>query len=76
MIISTTLMKPDSRLVFHKGKIIVFDDVDELNEKLKDVRKQIDAEIEQEIEDVVKKVLKETKCILKDCEINEVEKVL
>jgi len=57
MIISTTLMKPDSRLIFHKGRVIMFDDVDELNEKLKDVRKQIDAEIEQEIEDVVKKVL-------------------
>lgn len=64
MIISTTLMKPDSRLIFYRGKVIVFDDVDELNEKLKDVRKQIDAEIEQEIEDIVKKVLKETKCVL------------
>ena len=64
MIISTTLMKPESRLVFHKGRVIVFDDVDELNEKLKDVRKQIDAEIEQEVRDVVKKVLRETKCIL------------
>ena len=64
MIISTTLMKPDSRLVFHKGRVIVFDDVDELNEKLKDVRKQIDAEIEQEIQDAVKKVLRETKCVL------------
>ena len=48
MIISTTLMKPESRLVFHKGRVIVFDDVD----------------IEQEVRDVVKKVLRETKCIL------------
>ncbi len=64
MIISTTLMKSESRLVFYKGKVIMFDNVDELNEKLEDIKKQIDAEIEQEIEDAVKKVLKETKCVL------------
>ena len=49
MIISTTLMKPESRLVFYKGKVIMFDNVDELNEKLEDIKKQIDAEIEQEV---------------------------
>lgn len=57
MIISTTLMKPESRLVFYKGKVIMFDNVDELNEKLEDIKKQIDAEIEQEVQNAVEKIL-------------------
>ena len=57
MMISTTLLNPGQRLAFHRGRVIAFEEDDDINKKLDEAKKQIDAEVEQEIRDVIQKVL-------------------
>lgn len=57
MMISTTLLHTGQRLAFHKGRVIAFEEDDDMNKKLDEAKKQIDAEVEQEIRDVIQKVL-------------------
>ena len=57
MMISTTLLHPGQRLAFHKGRVIAFEEDDDMNKKLDEAKKQIDAEVEKEIRDVIQKVL-------------------
>lgn len=55
--ISTTLLHPGQRLAFHRGRVIAFEEGDDMNKKLDEAKKQIDAEAEKEIRDVIQKVL-------------------
>lgn len=55
--ISTTLLHPGQRLAFHRGRVIAFEEDDDMNKKLEEAKKQIDTEVEQEIRDVIQKVL-------------------
>ena len=57
MMISTTLLHPGQRLAFHRGRVIAFEEDDDMDKKLDEAKKQIDAEVEQEIRDVIQKVL-------------------
>lgn len=57
MMISTTLLHAGQRLAFHRGRVIAFEEDDDINKKLEEAKKQIDTEVEQEIRDVIQKVL-------------------
>ena len=55
--ISTTLLHPGQRLAFHRGRVIAFEEDDDMNEKLDEAKKQIDAEVEQEIKEICRKFI-------------------
>ena len=63
MIIGKTLIKEDSRIVLHRGRLIAFEEDEDMNEKLEEAKKQIDDEIEQEVRDIIQKVMVE-KCMI------------
>lgn len=57
MMISTTLLHPGQRLAFHRGRVIAFEEDDDMNKKLEEAKKQIDAEVEEEIEEICRKFI-------------------
>jgi BMFP domain-containing protein YqiC len=54
---ANTLVRRDKKLMYHKGRLVLFDSVEEMDEKMDEAKKKIDAEVEQEIRDVIQKVL-------------------
>ena len=59
MKISNTLIKNDSPVAMHKGRVILREDDETFDDIIKDAKKQIDASIEAEIREVVEKILSE-----------------
>ena len=55
--ISTTLLHPGQRLAFHRGRVIAFEEDDDMNKKLDEAKKQIDAEVEEEIKEICRKFI-------------------
>jgi len=59
MIISKSFIRSDFPVVFYKGRTIVREEGESLNDILDKAKRQIDDEIEAEIRAVVEKVLRE-----------------
>ena len=59
MIISKSFIRSDFPVVFYKGRTIVREEGESLNDILDKAKRQIDAEIEDEIRAVVEKILRE-----------------
>lgn len=57
MMINTTLFKPDQRLAFYKGRAVVFEKNEDMDEKLAEAKKLIDAEVEEEVKEIVRKFI-------------------
>ncbi len=60
---ANTLVRRDKKLVYHKGRLVLFDSVEEMDEKMDEAKRKIDDAIEQEIRDIIRKVMVE-KCMI------------
>lgn len=54
---ANTLVRRDKKLMYHKGRLVLFDSVEEMDEKMDEAKRKIDTAIEQEIRDIIQKVL-------------------
>ena len=61
---ANTLVRRDKKLMYHKGRLVLFDSVEEMDEKMDEAKKKIDDSIEQEIRDVIQKVMVERWMVL------------
>ena len=53
---ANTLVRRDKKLMYHKGRLVLFDSVEEMDEKMDEAKRKIDDTIEQEVRDIIQKV--------------------
>ena len=54
---ANTLVRRDKKLVYHKGRLVLFDSVEEMDEKMDEAKKKIDDAIEEEVEEICRKFI-------------------